>query len=139
MQSILNSQGYISVCTLVTYLTILHFPFSSEFPSAGIGRKCMGTRGGATRSSQWKLLQVIYNLDLLSSFPHSHLLLLLTYNFRDITGTLFSHGFVYELYCIHEANISLEAVTLQCENLALQLWQNTKQALTPFQLKTLKK
>ncbi len=43
-------------------------------------------------------------------------------------------GYINELYCIHEPNISIEVATAHCKNLAVQLWSNTKQALAPFPL-----
>ena len=56
---------------------------------------------------------------------------------REISGgadSSPSHGYVNELYCIMEPSIPLDIVTTRTKALALQLWQNTKQALAPFPL-----
>ena len=75
-----------------------------------------------------------------SSFPSSFLPFLSSSSssstIREITGgdSTPTQGYINELYCIHEPNIPLDTVTFQCKSLALQLWQNTKQALAPFPL-----
>ena len=77
-----------------------------------------------------------------SNLSSAHQFILLSFLpslfFRDISGggaeNSPTHGYVNELYCILEPNIPLENVTAQCKSLALQLWQNTKQALAPFPL-----
>lgn len=67
----------------------------------------------------------------------SYCIILFRFLLREISGGPESspnQGYVNELYCILEPNIPLDIVTTRSKALALQLWQNTKQALAPFPL-----
>ena len=43
-------------------------------------------------------------------------------------------GYVYELYCLHEATMSIKEAAGQCKSLAEQLWPLSREAIAPFVL-----
>ena len=51
---------------------------------------------------------------------------------RDVHSS--KKGYVYELYCLHEAKMSIQVASTQCRNLAEQLWPSSREAIAPFVL-----
>ena len=51
---------------------------------------------------------------------------------RDVHSS--KKGYVYELYCLHEARVTTQDASNQCRNLAEQLWPLSREAIAPFVL-----
>lgn len=52
--------------------------------------------------------------------------------YRDVHNS--KKGYVYELYCLHEAKMSIKEASSQCRSLAEQLWPLSREAIAPFVL-----